>query len=338
MSLDRLRERYPLDARWGEPTVFVETTDVAGVQIHVAGIYVRDQQGDVATGSAGDLVESPLDRAYFELLERASILAMSGVQVRRLPTRSASGLQREHVDMDLVAPANVDSARWRYSKSNGVAVAQTWDEACSRAQWELIERDRILRSWYGELVPVRAVLPPGLLPTELCTVYSFEAYLFPDPNDSDVDVAGVFAFPKRDDAPLLYGFGARPSSRHALVVALGECIQRLGFLWGEDIPVEQPDRSPTPDFHQEFFLWRGSHDGLRDWLKGRHKELGVELHRSKTAPGRERRFVDLTPPELSLKLFVAKALAESEIPLVFGDGHPAVAGELPDNLRVHPVS
>jgi hypothetical protein len=188
------------------------------------------------------------------------------------------------------------------------------------------------------LVPVRAELPAASLPAQLGTVYFFEAYLFPNSDDSDVEVAGVFAFPKREDAPLLYGFGARPSSQDALAVALGECIQRLGFLWGETIPFERPDLSPTPDFHQEFFLWPGAHGALHIWLRGCHTELGVELRRSEVAPKSERRFVDMTPPELSSKLFVAKALAENEMPLVFGDGHPAVVGALPKGLRVHPVS
>jgi hypothetical protein len=338
MSLDHLREQYPLARQWGEPTVFVETTSVSGVEIHVAGIFVQNADGAAATGSAGDLVGFPLSRAYFELLERTAILAMSGTKDIALAVKNASGVERERVGPEVVEPTSDDPGRWRYSRSNGVAVGSSWHEACARAEWELVERDRILRSWYGEGSLVRTELLPASVPPPLNEVYSFEARLFEDSAHSNVAVAGVFAFPRREDAPLLYGFGARPMAKGAMAVAAGECMQRLGFLWGESIPCDRPVPSPTADFHQEFFLWPGAADRLRGWLEGEHKELGVELAGRASTPNQERRFVDMTPPELSSRLFVAKALADGEIPLVFGDGHPAVVGQLPDLLRVHPVS
>jgi hypothetical protein len=47
--------------------------------------------------------------------------------------------------------------------------------------------------------------------------------------------------------------------------------------------------------------------------------------------------VDLTPPELASALFVAKALPEKEVPLVFGEGGPGVLQAIPRSLRVHPL-
>jgi hypothetical protein len=337
MLLEQLREHYPLAQRWGEPTVFVETTCVSGVRIHVAGLSARCDAGETAIGSAGDLLESPLRRAYFELLERASTVTMFETKGTYLATRSASGVGRERVGMGAIVPTTRDPDRWRYARSNGVAAGSSWHEACARAEWELVERDRILRSWYGELPPIRVELPRATVPSALNTVYSFEAYLFGDSASSNVEVAGVFGFPRRPDAPLLYGFGARPSVQRAVAVAAGECVQRLGFLWGEAIPSQAPIPSPTPDFHQDFFLWPSAHDRLHRWLGGEHLECDLEFVGSEPARKAERRFVDMTPPELTSRLFVAKAVPDGEIPLVFGDGHPDLAGQSPDALRIHPI-
>jgi hypothetical protein len=137
---------------------------------------------------------------------------------------------------------------------------------------------------------------------------------------------------------MLCGFGARPTRERALAVAASECIQRLGFLWGEEIPIRCPDFSPTPDFHQEFFLWPSARERLHRWLAGEHREVGLAFIESGSALNRERQFVDMTPPELAPRLFVAKAVPDREISLVFGDGHPAVTGQMPEGLRIHPIS
>src|SRR4051794_40550632 len=210
MLLEQLREHYPLAEQWGEPNMFVDATCVCGVLIHVAGLSARRDAGEIAIGSAGDLLESPLSRAYFELLERTSIVTMFEADGGYLPARSASGAGRERVGIDALVPTTRDPHRWRYAKSNGVAAGCTWQEACARAEWELVERDRVLRSWYGELPAIRMELAPAKMPSAWNTVYSFEAYLFGDSARSNVEVAGVFGFPRRPDAPLVYGFGARP--------------------------------------------------------------------------------------------------------------------------------
>jgi hypothetical protein len=50
-----------------------------------------------------------------------------------------------------------------------------------------------------------------------------------------------------------------------------------------------------------------------------------------------RRFVDMTPRELSGRLAIAKALPEGELQLVFGEGHPDIEGRMPEELRIHPI-
>jgi YcaO cyclodehydratase, ATP-ad Mg2+-binding len=337
MSLPQLRERYPLPEQWEEPTLFLETTTVGVIDIHVAGICARNRAGDIATGSAGDLLESPLNRAYFELLERASIITMWSTMGTILPTRSAIGAPTAHVPRDVIAPTSCDHDRWAHARSNGVAAGRTWQEACNRAEWELVERDRVLRSWYGELGCSPLEIPRAMVPPALYSLYWFEAYVFGESEASNVQVAGVFGFPKHDDAPMLYGFGARPQLDQALTVAASECIQRLGFLWGEEIPSVQPVFSATPDFHQEFFLWPGAHERLHRWLAGEHRQLAQAIVGSVPVVRCDRRFLDMTPAELTTKLFVAKAIPAGEMLLVFGDGHPDLHG-LPDDLRIHPIS
>jgi hypothetical protein len=337
MFLDELRKRYPLARRWGEPTVFSDTVSVCGIGIHLAGLCVSSDDGGSVTGSAGDLFESPVERAYFELLERTSVVALSTSDGSDVPIRTADGERLEAIGHDVVAPKSGEPDRWRYARSNGVAAGLSWRGACARAEWELVERDCILRSWYGENSPVRTALPAKAVPQALDEVYSIEAYLFGSAVQSRVEVAGVFGFPKRGDAPMLYGFGARPAREPALLAAANECIQRLGFLWGEAIPSREPHLSPTAEFHQDFFMWPPAHDRIRRWLAGEHRLLVPDFAESTPAQRAERRFVDLTPLELRSKFFVAKALPDGEVPLVFGDGGPGALARLPAPLRIHPI-
>jgi hypothetical protein len=335
MSLERLTKEYPLSEQWGSPSVLQDTTRVHDVQVHIVGLCAQDRAGQIVTGSAGDLSALPVERAYFELLERTAIVAMHDSKPSRLITRRADGSVCESVDNGTLFPLNPDPKRWRYAKSNGVAAGITWEGACARADAELIERDRVLRSWYGEADPVRVEVPAAL-PSQLNALYAFEAYHFDESDDCRVHVAGVFGFPRRAEAPFLCGFGARATRSAALAAAAGECVQRLGFLWGEDIPSAEPEFSPTPDFHQEFYLWPSAQGRLRDWLKGapgRQRTRSIAKEETKS----ERKFIDLTPIELGSKAFVAMAVPRDEVPLIFGDGHPKYQ-ETPGQRRIHPLS
>jgi hypothetical protein len=333
MSLERLCELYPLAPQWKISTIVEETTSVGGVQIYIAGLRADDVTGQMATGSAGDLRSSPLTRAYFELLERTSIFAACEGGEQQLVAKAMDGTELEKLDKDSVLPRSEDPSRWRYARSNGVAAGRSWEEACSRAELELWERDRILRSWYGETRPVR-IEPPLDLPAELDALYTFESYLFTDRQLPFPCVVGVFGFPKVAHSPFLCGFGARRTQDAALAAAASECLQRLGFLWGEDIPSVEPEFSPTPDFHQEFFLCPLTHGRLRHWLDGGNVGLRCS---GEPASDQIRPFVDLTPRDLASKVFVAKAMPLDELPLVFGECHPKL-GQVPDHLRIHPIS
>jgi hypothetical protein len=78
------------------------------------------------------------------------------------------------------------------------------------------------------------------------------------------------------------------------------------------------------------------HDRIRGWLAG---ELPAATLEFGDAPGEfPNCFVDLTPPILAGRLWVIRALPQSELPLVFGRGHPRIHGVLPASLEIHPIA
>jgi hypothetical protein len=216
-----------------------------------------------------------------------------------------------------------------------VALHADWKTACTRASWELGERDRVLRSWYGEILPVPLTFPDS---SRLRSAESYEwlAYAFPDPDptsfSSGVEVVGVFGFPARLDAPLVMGFAARADAGQALAAAETEATQLLAFLWGEvtgDLP---SGLGPTAAHHIDHFQWRPKHRELRAWLGGAHR-----MHARPTGFRGETRigFVDLTPDWLGGGLRVAKAVCPTATPLIFGDS--PLGRHLPRELRAHPI-
>ena len=70
--------------------------------------------------------------------------------------------------------------RWRYARSNGVALHADWSTACRRARWELAERDRVIRSWHGEIRPERLAIDVGTAPLGRAKSYDWRAYSFPE--------------------------------------------------------------------------------------------------------------------------------------------------------------
>ncbi len=337
-SPDELCREYPLPTGWATPDLFAETVCINGVDICVAGFSTQNDKGEAVVGSAAALSESPIDRAYFELLERASLISVGRGVGRAWDVRDESGTRIGSAKPSELSSVSPEPGRWRYALSNGVALGRSWRDACRRALWELIERDRILRSWYGEFEPVPIEIPFDLIPAGLGELYSFEAYSYREPEGShSVHVIAMFGFPLSAEAPLLCGFGARDTRALALSAAFGECLQRLGFLWGEQIPAAEPEFFPTAEFHQEWFLWPLTHDRVRAWLAGEHTRVGpvlIDLPRQ----GGCQSFVDITPTELQSRIFVAKGIPRGELALVFGKGHPSVSSRLPDALQVHPIA
>src|SRR6202042_414850 len=120
-------------------------------------------------------------RSYFELLERISTMEALRSRHDGYDLRTPDGRPAGHTTATLAFPESDDPSRWRYARSNGVALHADWSTACTRASWELAERDRVLRAWYGETRPQRIALPVGA-PLEAARTYELRAYAFPEPD------------------------------------------------------------------------------------------------------------------------------------------------------------
>ena len=304
-ELARLSREHPLPSGVAAPALYADVVTIAGVGVHRVGLASAIDGGAEITGSAASPSEAPLRRAYFELLERAAV-------------------------MSAPAPIAAD-ARSRPARSNGVALHESWEEACIRARFELIERDRVLRSWYGELAPLPARVPASL---ERFVTHEWCACSVPESGaaDAGVAVAAIIGFPREAGGSLARGFAARASLDEALEAAAVEALQGLAFLWEEALPAEVPEASPTPMFHLDYYLWPAHHAHLRRWLSGAHTRGGPRSERSE---GDETRYEDLTPPGFG-GLRVARALRPSARPLVFGDAPPSLAAGLPGS-HIHPI-
>ena len=188
--------RLPDD--WFVTERIADTIDAAGVTLHRAGIASRGPDGQELTGSGADVDAAPTARAEFELLERAATwTALSGARQSygRLDARRTPAWRR--LVAKEVFPESPDPARWCFSRSNGVALHESWQEACDRAHWEAIERERVLRSWCGWLRPA-AISFDGAGGCALAsTAHAWSAYRFGAPSAAhDLEVVGVFGFPR----------------------------------------------------------------------------------------------------------------------------------------------
>lgn len=336
MSRDRTLSppSSPLPELWSTPETIEDVVVAGEVTIHRAGISAVAPSGEEITGSAAGTAGSPLARARFELLERVSILEAMRAPSGWFELHDESGASLGSHAHSSIFPESSEPERWRFARSNGVALHSSWSLACERAKWELAERDRILRSWHGEIAPQAMTSGAKQLPR--IAGYDWCAYRIPDDAawalGRGIEVAAVFGFPESAEQPLAFGFGARPNLDAALVVAAGEAVQSLAFLWGEPVSADDPAFEPTAMFHLETYQRPSRRETLRRWLEGAHVRHGASVPRASTgAVG----FVDLTPDWLGDGLRVAKAVCEDAIPLVFGES--PFTRHLPEQLRIHPV-
>lgn len=337
-----LEATYPLPSGWTRPDRFHEKVFVANSRIDLFGVSVRGPGGEVVTGSAAcsDASDSAAARSYFELVERVSVLNAMRSEDQFFELLDRLGRPAGHAPRIEVFPESPAPDRWRPSRSNGVALQQTWEKACDRAAAELIERDRVLRSWYGESNPRRISLPESTVPDGLRTLARWTAYeMIPaaDAVGTGITAVAVVGTPHAELTPFAYGFAARTTVVEATRAAAAEAVQRFGFLVGEDVPRTAPSISATPDFHQEFFLYPPSQSLLHAWLDSGRVEQPSSPTAGQRTMNTEIRFVDLTPPHLRGALFVAKALCAAAEPLVFGEPAPHRA-DTPTVRRVHPIA
>ena len=315
--LSELRSTFGLPDGCELRETFFQRTIVGELELFMVGLVASAGADISVTGAAADEHGFPVDRAFFELIERLSIFL-----ARRSPdplrVRDVRGTAKGERAPARIFPLDKRPELLRTSLSNGVALHASWPEACEAALCELIERDRVLRSFAGEWKPSAIQLPDTKLERSLRAEYSVEAYRFgPSRGRLTHVTTGLFLLPKRASAPIAYGFGAARDSEAALSGARREALQRLAFLWGEELPAAPPPAAPTPDYHQEYYLYPPHHAVLRDWLAGRAKRA-----RPASKPVLDTQqpvsFVDLRPTGLRRELAVAKAVSTRASRLRFG--------------------
>jgi hypothetical protein len=325
-----LKDEYPLSQEWRDIQAFEHSVTVCDVNIVLFGMSATHKSGkEISASSIHDfehIASGGLAAAYFELLERTALIEASSVP--HFPIINYLGEEFGQIDYTRVFPGSPDP-RWKYSLSNGISANIGREAACKSANFELIERDLILRSWYDNLKSIK-VSNWVEFPTSFNDNYDIQSYSFSN-SDQDCSVVGIFGFPKIH-IPLIYGFGARATIDEAIAVAKRECIQRLGFLWGESIPSQAPTLKCTAEFHQAFYLYPPHHIKLRNWLDN---DLGRMMH-VPTCKIENRQFIDLTPDHLKHKMYVVKALLKSEIPLTFG--LPRSCNRIYPDRTIHPIA
>lgn len=334
-ELISLLSAHPLPSSWQLVDCFVGATALDGLCVQVVGLVARSNDGREAIGSAGERNAVPFARAFFELMERVVVLETLSKRDVIHPLLDEDGVSVDAAWKFPSAPADVS---YRYARSNGVAAGSDWSGACAAARAELIERDRILRSWYGLSVPEPLPLPDEPALVSLAPYYDFALYGFPSCSAAgdQLHVLALFGFPRQSSAPLIAGSGAGETRVAAWQRAFGECLQRWAFLWDESIPDAEPTFAPTAEYHQELFLWPVMHDALRAWLAGEHASdcLRASIQRREEA---RMSFLNLGGGS-SANLTVVQAVSTAALPLVFGRGHPDVIGELSAELAVHPIA
>jgi ribosomal protein S12 methylthiotransferase accessory factor YcaO len=330
----------PLPEGWKLSECVDDTVDADGLSIRRVGLCATSEHGQ-AIGSAADVLEDPTPRARFELLERIAIAeAVRPSSEKFFRVRSSTGEEAGTARFEDVFRPSDAPDRWAFARSNGVSLNVGWSQACSGAARELVERDRVMRAWLGETVPVPLGDDAGSSILSGARSYEWRTYVFPPPEapaiGGDLEVVGVFGFPRVEGRPLVSGYGARADRAEAVLTAQKEALQLLAFLWGEPLPDRAPDPLPAPMTHLETYQMRERHPVLRRWLDEGHAAHHRPSLVADANADRFLRFADLTPPWREGHLHVARALCPAAIPLIFGLS-PLLA-HLPSELRIHPIA
>lgn len=317
MSLAFLKDVIPKLRGWNVQAPEEFETKIAGKSYKVEGIVASHPQLGEMVG-ASIVMDEAGSSAAFELVERISIL------------EDSANLDKTHFSIrspidgsliETIARADVFSATHNpgivFSRSNGVAIHDTWPKACRAAACELIERHLVLESFYGKIKPERLDAGESLL-LELESDYEASTYsLGLQMTDAYREpIYGCVALLKPRDAlvnPQLVGFGAAFTEAEARFKAEKEVLQRAIFLHGGDeLPSTPPEIGPSADAHQDYHLYPPNHFIVLDWLEGKNF-LGMFPRPSCVRI----RFADLSSPERE-HLFVAKALSTDVHQLIFG--------------------
>jgi hypothetical protein len=301
--------------------------------------YACQRKSDqiIVTGSWAGWEEPTLDKARLELQERLALVQAMDQSARIWPLlHIVSGRKNGFTRGSQLFPLSEEPRSMQFAKSNGVALGADFADAARRAAYEVVERHMVLASWYGASRPQACSMPLPSALQSLTALFDFQHYDFGSffvRDCGSVFVRGTFLWPLRSELPVIYGFGAGSTEAEAGSKALAEAMQRLAFLDPLAAPQDEPSFSPTPDFHQEYFLHPARKSRLRAWLHGEpsHPSFPIDFCRSGIAQA-----VDLTVRGRSHGP-VVRVMISGTLPLVFGRFQPSAWPELPTEFLIHPI-
>ena len=336
--LGQLAKTYPLPNAYALQEPFFDQLELGLLKLGMAGLVAIDGESHTeALGAAAEPGIIPVDRAYFELLERVCTLIAMQPHLDHFPEVDRSGSPIGYISRCPVFPGNVHTPPGTRSVSNGVALHRTYARACRAALNELLERDALLRAWYGWLETIPIQLPDSPFQRWAVTHYHVYACQFGHHEPERGYSIGILARPKDPKrAPLLFSSAGGATLSEAVGNAEREALQRLCFLWGEDIPKRAPQFSTSVDYHQAYYLVPDHHTLLERFCRVGHTALATKAAAPPPVNTACVRFADLTPPTLSGGLKVVRAVCPNALPVLFG--HCELASGLPPALQVHPIS
>jgi hypothetical protein len=284
-DIEDLMKAFPLGRDIGELEVFDERVLIGGLELYLVALRAGTVDLGALTASAAAIGGFDYVKAYQILHER-----VAAKRTWRL---------EEYAD-------------WRLAPADGVALETDIDLAFERAKRKLVARDAVLKSWFGGQRPLGMVRSAWEAPAELAPLYHFDTFELQC--FSGWAASMVVGWPrnvKRD--PLIFGYGAGRKTREAVQEAGMESLQRLGFLWGEDLPKSEPVFAPTSSYHLEMYLRPAGIKRFEDWLGGKHEASGQ-------APAKSPSFAaeDITPEHLKGRLTIVRARSAAIMPLAFG--------------------
>jgi hypothetical protein len=330
-DIEAVAEGITLSRNWQKPQVFSDQLVLGELEIAMLGISAAGVEEGGVSASAVSLHGPPLKRAWFELVERSAILDFFSEMPSEVTVFQLTGGSQVWPVGKVFGEETHTS---RLSKSNGVASHTQKPEACASAYRELLERDQVLRTWLGwqEVQTINCEFDSR---AELQKLYSLTIVEFY--KGAHTTVLGIFGIPQnRSKHPFICGFGAAATLSVAIDKAESELLQRLAFLWGEELPTSIPERAPTALFHQEWSLTPQGMKTIEKWLAGSMPRMPAA--RDTTPPPIERVFfVDMTPRHLVGKCVVVKAYSPDLLPLYFGE-FPKSFGDILPELAIHPIA
>ncbi|RZA25318.1 MAG: hypothetical protein EOP10_07235 [Proteobacteria bacterium] len=339
-TVDRLKSV----GEWTLEPEFSDKVVIENLSIYLSGIEATHPKFGSVTGSAAELSPYPSDRAWFELVEHITLVESFISDQKAYALLNADGSKTGRIlGKEWVFPTSA-SPEFQFSKSNGAALHRSWEEACKQATLELVQRHLILSSWVGLLRPLVTMEGAAHSPlNSIRQLYEVKRVHFGAQRvasmTTPIFVSGIALLPRSETAPLILGFGSGESGWDSLRKAEEDALQRLGFLWGEEIPSELPAFSPTNLYHQDYYLMPEQRDKIEGWLSGAFFKNPRSEKESETTLCRtlDIHFVDLTLFE-ELELKVARAFCPQAIPLVFGKWRVREFTDLPDALLLHPIA